>query len=252
METMINYIKAELYRSFNRVYYWNSIIFTSILGMLASISIKTNSLDNMGLVALMYLGIRVISMPVFLVVFFIDMITSEENKNLTLKNVVTSGLHRNKIILSKIAATIILSVIAAIIILTVYLGTGWIFLGLGDNFSIEIAKDFFLRILAAVPLWTGAIAVGTLIALVFKNNTVFSFVYAGIFLILGNIIKALSYVISDKFMYIYKILITTNLTNLAGDVVTNSTLIFAAIVGLSFTVIFTIFSVLYFNKMELK
>src|SRR5690554_1283237 len=133
---MINYIKAELYRSFNRVYYWNSIIFTSILGMLASISIKTNSLDNMGLVALMYLGIRVISMPVFLVVFFIDMITSEENKNLTLKNVVTSGLHRNKIILSKIAATIILSVIAAIIILTVYLGTGWIFLGLGDNFSI--------------------------------------------------------------------------------------------------------------------
>lgn len=250
---MINYIKAELYRSFNRIYYWNFVVIMCLLAILAIVLAKiTDIFADYGLFGLIKIGIQLISVPVFLVVCFIDIITSEENKNLTLKNIVSSGLCRNKIILGKIITSIILSTIAAMIILSIYLGLGGIVLGLGENFSMEILKEFSIRILAAVPLWIGTIAVGTFLVLVFKDNTVFAITYATVFLATGSFIKTLSRIVSEKLIYIHKILITTNLTNLSSDVITNNTLIFAVLVGISYTVLFTIFSILYFNKMELK
>jgi len=250
---MINYIKAELYRNFNRLYYWNFVILISIAGLLLNIIIKITAVsDHMSLVGVMTMGIQVINVPIFLVIMMVDMITSEENKKLTLKNIVSFGVARNKIILSKIIATTILSAIAALIILTVFLGSSTILFGLGEDFSISILKDFSLRLLAAVPLWIAGISIGTLLSLAIKNNTIFALIYAGLFTVSGLVLQMLSNLISEKFMYIHKILITTNLMNLRYDVVGKDTLIFAAIVGIVYTILFTILSILYFSKMEVK
>lgn len=250
---MINYIKAELYRNFNRPYYWNFVILTSIVGLLLNIIIKITAVsDQMSLVGIMTIGLQVINVPIFLVIMMVDMVTSEENKNLTLKNVVSFGVDRNEIVISKVTATIILSAIAALIILTLFLGSGTILFGLGEDFSIGILKDFTLRLLAAVPLWIGGISIGTFLGLAIKNNTIFAFIYAGLFTASGVVLQMLSKLISEKFMYIHKILITTNLMNLRYEMIGKDTLIFAAIVGIVYTVLFTILSMMYFSKMEVK
>ncbi|SHD75679.1 ABC transporter permease [Schnuerera ultunensis] len=250
---MINYIKAELYRNLNRPYYWNFVILISIAGLLLNIITKITAVsDQMSLVEVMTIGIQVINVPIFLVIMMIDMVTSEENKNLTLKNVVSFGIPRNKIIISKIIATAILSIVAALIILTIFLGSGTILFGLGEDFSMDILRDFSLRILAAIPLWISGISVGTFISLVFKNNTIFSFLYAILFTMTGLVTQILSRLLSEKFMYIHKILITTNLMSLRYDVVGKDAMIFAAIVGMGYTILFTILSILYFSRKEVK
>ena len=250
---MLNYIKAELYRNFNRLYYWSFVIIISGLGLSLNILMKATSVNaNMDLSELMYIGIKSINLPLFLVLMMIDIVTSEENKNLTLKNAVSFGIPRNRIVLSKIIATVVLSIIAAFIILTVFLGSGAMLFGLGKDFSIDIVKDFSLRLLVALPLWIGGISVGTFLGIVFKNNTMSSFVYFGVFSMTGNIISLLSLIVYPKLMNINKFLITTNLSNIKADTVASNTLGFAALVGIGFTVVFTILSMLYFNKKEIK
>lgn len=250
---MLNYIKAELYRNFNRVYYWSFVIIISGLGLSLNILMKATSVNvNMNLSELMYMGIQSISLPLFLVLMMVDIITSEENKNLTLKNAISFGISRNRIVLSKIVATVVLSIIAAFIILTVFLGSGAMLFGLGKDFSIDIVKDFSLRLLVALPLWIAGISIGTFLGIVFKNNTMSSFIYVGVFSMTGNIIGLLSLIVSPKLMNINKFLITTNLSNIKADTVAGKTLGFAALVGIGFTVVFTILSMLYFNKKEIK
>lgn len=247
---MLNYMKAELYRNFNRSYYWGFIVAISLFTILFNGMIVAE--PGMNLVSLMYLGVQLLNAPVFLVFIIVDMVTNEENKNLTLRNVVSFGTSRNKIILSKIIVTIILSIIAALIILTAFLGSGALIFGLGDGFSMDIVKDFSLRLLGALPLWIGSIAVGTFLGIVLKNNTLSSFVYFGLFTILKNIIQILSFFISDKFMYIYNLLITVNLENFKAEAITNDILVRATLLGIGYTLLFTILTMVYFNKTEVK
>lgn len=246
---MRNYIKAELYRSFNRLYFWNFTFIISILALSYSVILKITSVfPNMGLSELFITGTQLFNMPVFLVIMIIDMITSEELKNQTLKNVVSSGIPRNKLVLSKIIVTVILSFISATIILTAFFGTGAMLFGVGTAFASGIAKDFVFRLLAALPLWIGTISVGTLLSFIYINNTTFAFVYAGIFAIAANVVRLLSILVSDKFGYIYNNLITVNLKNLA----TSTNLLLPAAIGFMYTMVFTILSILYFEKMEVK
>ncbi|ABW17690.1 ABC transporter permease subunit [Alkaliphilus oremlandii] len=250
---MLNYIKAELYRNFNRVYYWAFITITSAVALLCNILIKsTGNVTSMSLSEIMYIGIQAINLPIFLVLMMVEIVTSEENKNLTIRNAVSFGIPRNKMIASKVVTTTILSSIAALIILTVFLGSGAILLGFGADFSLEIVKDFSLRLLVAVPLWIGAISVGTFLGIVFKSSTVSSFIYFGVFTMARKIINVLEVIVSDKFKYLHKILITTNLFNLRNDVLSNEIIISAILVGVGFTALFTILSMVYFNKIEVK
>lgn len=248
---MLNYIKAELYRSFNRLYFW---LFTGImsgLALLFNILTTTNHSPHMGLTTLMDLSIYMLTVPVFLVIMFIDMIAAEENKNLTIRNVVSYGLPRTKIVLSKIAAMIVLSFISALIILFVFYGSGTALFGLGSDFPGGIGSDL-MRMLAAVPLWIGAIAMGTFLAILINNTTLFVFVYVGVALVLGNVMKILSILVSKEFIHIYNILIVTQLGKLSGRVVTNHDLFFAAMIGVIYAIVFTVLSVIYFNKKEVK
>lgn len=255
---MLNYIRAELYRNFNRLYFWNFAGIISILALVFNILMK--SLDSANLPMLLQMGIGALTLPVFLVGIIIDMVIGEEIKNLTLKNVVSFGIPRRKIVLSKIIVTVILSFIAAIIILTFYLGSGVILFGV-EGVSLALFKDFLLRLLAAIPLWIGAISVATLMGFIFSNNTIFAFIYAFMFSLTGSILKFLSALVSDKIMYIYNILITTQIKNLSALTITadnsvqaisTDSLISAILIGAIYTVVFTILSILYFSKKEVK
>ena len=252
---MRNYIKAELYRNLHRLYFWNFTLITSAFVLFFIILGKMVGSGNLPM--LLELGIEMLGVPIFLVFMPIDMVSGEEIKNLTLKNSVSFGIPRSKIVLSKIIVTVILSFIAAIIILAVFLGSGTILFGT-EGVTTFLVKEFTLRLLGAIPLWIGAISIGTFLSFIISNYTLCSFAYAGSFVVVRPIIRLLGTLVSDKFMYINNILITTRLDSLSKlyeqkfQPVVADTMIYAAIVGAAYTIAFTILSILYFNKKEVK
>lgn len=259
---MRNYIRAELYRNFNRLYFWNLVAITSVLALSFNILMRIfNPYPNIPNLSMIFqMGIGMLSVPVYLVGVIIDMVIGEETKNLTLKNVVSFGIPRGKIILSKIIVAVTLSFIAAIIILTVLYGSGVLLFGV-DGLSLALFKDFLFRLLAAIPLWIGAISVGTLMGYIFNNNTIYAFAYTFTFALTGSMLKFLSALISDKIMYIYNILITTQIKNLSVltiiddnniQAIANSSLISAISIGAIYIIVFAILSMMYFRKKEVK
>lgn len=248
---MLNYIKAELYRNLNRKYIWVYSGVIALLALLLNILFKSASATDFGLADLLGIVVQMLVVPIFLVATFIETTTAEEQKNLTLKNAVSFGISRSKIALSKVIVTVIQSFIAAIIIFTVLLGSGLILLGIkeGTGGIIGIAS---IRILVAIPLWIGAISVGTFIALVINNSTAAAFVYAGVFTVVSAITKILTMLVSDKFGYISKFYITTQLSALKTPDLSNEALYKAAGIGIAYTILFTALSMVYIKRKEIK
>ena len=249
---MLNYIKAELYRNFNRTYFWAYTGGIAILTLIMNILMKISSVgQSMNLVVLIQASAQMLMVPVFLVVSIVEMVTAEEQKNLTFKNVLSFGLSRNKFVLSKIIAAVILSLISAIIILTVFFGSGTILLGVGEGFSASLVSDFMGRMLVSTILWIACISVGTFLALTIKNNTIFGLVYATVFLVGKKLIGLLSLLVSNKFEYVQKILITTQLDKLKMEL-TSSNMTFAALVGVAYIIVFTALTMMYIKNKEIK
>lgn len=248
---MINYIKAELYRNFNRLYFW---MFTACL---AGFCLFINSLFKIYnapvySVEIYFEGMaHVLVGPIFMVVAFMDMITAEEQKNLTIRNVVSFGMNRSKIVLSKFTATVILAFISEIIILAVLLGSAVIFFGVGTAFSISFS-NYMIRFGVATVLWVAAIALGTLLSLIIKNSTIFAFVYSGIFIIINQGIKILMIVGVKNLDHIYNSLITTRLSMLSSPTITSNDLSTSLLIGVMYTIIFLVLGIICFNKQEVK
>ncbi|MBV7273355.1 ABC transporter permease subunit [Clostridium sp. PL3] len=251
---MINYIKAELYRNFNRAYLW---VYTAIIAALVlavniiiNISHAGNGV-NLSLSNVLEITNSMMIIPVFLVAGMIDTVIAEENKNKTMKNVIALGIDRSKLILSKFIAAVILACIAAVIILAVLYGSGALLLGLGDNFNI-IFLDHFKRLAASFPLWMAAIAVGIFLNIIINNSTVCAFVYAIVFLMTPLVTKFFIIFVSDKFKHVYNILITTQLGKLSARVVASHDFITSIIIGFIYIIVFLAFSILCFKKKEIK
>jgi len=251
---MINYIKAELYKSFNRVYFWAYTAFIAILAVLSNVVIL-NAQGHMPPESLnsMFDGLlmETLTIPVFLVVGFIDIITSDENKNETLRNIVGFGVTRSKIILSKLVATVILAFIAEIIILVLYFGSIFVVFGVNNELIVTIIR-FCQKALVATPLWIAAIAICTCLAVIIKNNTIFAFVYSGIFLVTDKIIGVISMLVSENFKYVENILITKKINEISRGTITSEIITSSILMGVIYTVVFTAITILYFEKKEVK
>lgn len=251
---MHNYIKAELYRNFNRVYFWGYTggiaAFTLLINILLKISSVSESVMN--LTILLETSTHMLIIPTFLILPIVEMVTAEEYKNLTFKNVLSFGISRNKLVLSKIIVSIILSLVASIIILAVFFGSGTILFGVGKAFSSTILINFIKRLLASSVLWIGSIGVCTFFAFTFKNSNIFSLTYAFTFILLSKFIKLLSVLISEKLMYIHDILITTHIDKISSSQITNSTLYLGALTGIIYLIVFTILSIIYIKKKDIK
>lgn len=248
---MRNYIRAELYRNFNRLYFW---LFTGFLGafeLLVFILMRAKDSSHVSMTVLFEVPVFLIGLPVYLVVVFIDMITAEEQKNLTLRNTVSFGLSRTKMILSKMAATTILAFSSAILLLAVMFGTGLLLFGVGSNFPGNLGQDL-LRLLCAAPLWFSAIAIGTLIASASSNNTIFTFIYLGIYAVLPKVIQLLELVVSRKFKAVEDLLPTSFLNPLSREKASNGDLKAAVLAGVIYSAVFLIINIIYINKKEIK
>lgn len=246
---MRNYIKAELFRNFNRIYFWGYTGGIAALTLLVNILLSDNSIN---LVMLMKLSTNMLTIPIFLIGPIVDMVTAEEYKNSTFKNVLSFGISKEKLVLSKIIVSIILSLVAAIIILTVFFGSGTIIFGIGKEFSATLLISFIKILLISSILWIGSIAVCTFFAFSFKNSNIFSFTYVLTFVLFSKVITLLSVLVSDKFKYIHDILITTHINRLNAPNLTSSTLGLSALTGIMYLVVFSILTMLCIKNKEIN
>lgn len=241
---MLNYIKAELYRNFNRLYFW---LYTLIIAAIAALLVIPMN-GHIKFTSLFEFVPQMAGMGIYLLLPMIDMITGEEQKNRTLKNIVSFGISRNKLVFSKIISTILLGLISVVIILGALFISGAVVIGVGTDFSLSIVGTFLLKFLVYIVLWIAALSIGTFFALFFKNNTMFSFMYAGVFIFTSKIIKLLTMLVSDKFEHVNKFLITTQFEKVA----TGNDLTFSLLVGIVYIIVFIGINIAYVKNMEIK
>ena len=244
---MLNYIKAELYRNFNRKYFWGYTgafaVFAVLINILLKISNSNNQIDTLEMTAYM------LSAIVFLLLPIVDMVTAEEHKNGTIKNIVSSDASRNTIILSKFIVSIILGFLYAAIVFCAYYASGTLLFGIGKS-NVKLG---FLRILTSVPLYIGALAIGTFMATVIKNNTIFAFVYAGVFSIIPQIIKLFAVIFPQLihfFQKVYNVLITVQLDSFRLSF-TPAVVSKTVISGIIYTLVFMSLSLVCFKNEEI-
>lgn len=211
---MLNYIKAELYRTFNRKYFY---FFTGILAMLViSLLVFLKIIDARNSISLINaMGMSVtnymLMLPVGLLVMIIDMIYAEEYKNGTLKNVVSFGASRNKLVFGKFITIIILAFITDIVVIALFWLSSALIFEIGNFSGIKPSMYFNIiatRYCAAVILWIAVIAVGLLISTFINNSNMFLYVYFGVFIALPVTIDILSRLIDKNISKINNFLIT--------------------------------------------
>ncbi|MEW8956378.1 ABC transporter permease [Clostridium sp.] len=246
---MLNYIRADLYRNFNRKYFW---IYTGIMSLLAFLFVivcRTNTLiPNISLNTALEAATINLALAIYLIPAFIEMTISDEQKNQTFKNVIAFGVKRNTVVISKLISTILLAAASALIILSVFLISGLTILG-GPS---DLLLEFMLKFLYSSVLWIGALSLGNFMALFFNSSNIFALAYAGVFLITTNLIKLLSIFVSDKFSYISEILITSKLTNIIKQPLSTSNVSDAILLGAAYTIVFTVLSMILLRNKEIK
>lgn len=248
---MLNLIKADLYKVFNRAYMYVFLGIMVVLSIAANVLLKT---ANVPVTAydIMQMGLDSLIIPIFLVIMFVDITASEEIKDGILKNTVAFGISRVKLYISKIVSSVILAFISAFVILTAFIGSAFLIFEPGKHFTGSFAADFSYRILSAIPLYIAAIVICMMLAFIIKKNMLFAFTYAALFVVINLIVKVLYTLVSEKFLWVYNLLITRNLKFLSGDIVTSTQMLTAAGIGFAYAIIFTLMGIMVFKKQELK
>lgn len=248
---MLKLIKAELYKSFNRAYLYIlmgcAVLF--LFGIIFSIRM-TNS--PVTIYYIMTILESMFILPVFLVLAPTSTATNEEIKEKTLRNTLSFGIPRNRLYIAKFIVSVILSAILGIVMLGAFFGFSFLMLSPGEQFTAYFINDFFKRLLSAVPLYTASIAICSFLGFVIKNEIVYSFTYAGLFIIVKPIIALLSSVLSEKLSFLDGFLISSMLSDLGANMVSDMQLLTIALRGALYTVIFVIIGMIVFKRQEIK
>ena len=246
---MLNYIRADIYRNLNRKYFWIYTGIIAAMAVLVTVLFKiSNGIPDKDFNLVLSIATQAFTMPIYLVGAFVEMATSDEQKNQTFKNVVSFGVTRNTIAISKVITAVILSTLSAFIILTAFSISGLILIGGPSDFLSE----FLIRFSLSSVLWIGAISIGTFISLVFNSSNISATIYFVIFLMTKNIISILSFLVWDKLNYLKNFLISTKLNILAKEPLIIDNIGPAILVGVMYTIVFTGLSMLYLRNKEIK
>lgn len=253
--TMRNYIKAELYRNLNRVYFWcftGLIALVAISGNLgfAYMNKKFNSQISFG--DLFEIGTMMLVVPMFISIAFVEMIASEEQKNLTLKNAIATGLSRTKMYLGKVVAAVTLAFLSATIILMAFFGSGAFLLGNVTTASSTVIMAFLMRMGAALPLWIAGIALAMVLSFMIPNNTMFAITYVGILTMLDTVLFILGKLVHEVFDVLYRWTLMTQMDIIIDVNVPATSLIEPMLVGGVQTILLIVIGIIVVKKVSFK
>lgn len=184
-----------------------------------------------------------IAMIIFTITF------CDEFKNKTLKNIISYGLSREKIFISKLIVESIQAIIIAGISMFIFITYVYYFTEPCSKYSLLV---FIIKFLAAIPVCLGALAFINILILLIKNELVMSFSYIAIMIGLPAITLLLHNFVWDKFHYLGDILLTTQINKLLYMQTISFGMLKISLLGIIYMIVFTAIGVRIFKKQEIK
>lgn len=254
---MLNYMAAEFEKILKRKYFWISMIVVllfALLGCWAFTYINHNGINSepLALEHFMDIGIQLAASTVFALIIFVDMITIEEYKFNTIKNITSSGLSRVKIYISKNIVIIVVAIIATAIILVGSLGMGYVILGVhSPETAIENLQILCIKLANYIFLWMGALSMLHFIASFIKNGAA-GLIYVVLFMSLSSVLGALGAYVSPIFSALNHIWLGTQIGVVRdmSDPLNISTLLQSIMIGVGYTVGFGALGAFLFQRTD--
>ncbi|WP_195267176.1 ABC transporter permease [Eubacterium sp. 1001713B170207_170306_E7] len=209
---MLNYIKAECFKTFKRVYLRSTLLIFVLLAIALNltffITFRGGSSTEVQEVIRTSLSVVVpmLLIMVYMVLIIVDIVFSEEYKYKTFKNTLSFGFTRTQVYLGKLAVSIIVTAVLFLITLAVYLASLFLLLGFPEDMSL--IRLVFNRIAVAIPLYIGALCLCNACAFIIPNSTAFSFVYMGLLIVPYLLFYALT-LLNPAFMPLFSMALVT-------------------------------------------
>ena len=248
---MLNLIKSEVYKYLKRPFTYITTLILSIGTFLVVALVSGKFTETPWYTREKFLSLTFAYFPIILIFMMIfGGIISEEYKEGTFKNLCASNISKSKIFFSKFVVQIFLAVVIATICMIVFL-VSVNMLKPGEGYTSEMLKGFTFRFIASTPIFLAGIALVNLLVVIFKKDLIVCIIYYFI-MQLGTVTFILEKLLWDKFALIPEVFLSTQLGYAGRMNATSPELIKAVIIGLVYTVIFTIIAAVIFNKQEIK
>ena len=255
---MLNYMQAEIGKTLKRKYFWITIIVTltcAFLGCLGFIKMNAYGLnqERLAIEHFIEIGTMIFPAATFMLIVFVDMITMEEYKNNTIKNIASSGLARVKIYMSKNIEIILVAIIAFVIILGGAIAMAYVMLGANNPETLQLSLEKLLFCSAcSIFIWMGALSMLHFIASFIKNGTAASLLYVALILFFDQILGLLARLVHPFFNEINKVWIMTQLESIVScSEGSSEVLIQSILVGLGYIILFGGLGSYLFRKADL-
>lgn len=243
---MLKLIKADLYKSFHRMYLY---VFMCVMGALAILYNVIIASAHFPREAAFGSVVVFLAFPLFLVVMFVDIVTAEENKEHTMKNTVSFGISRSKIFIAKNISAILVAAAVAAVTLAAFFGSGFILLSPGEGYTPAFLSEVLLRISIALLLYVAAITLGTLLAITIKRNALFTFAYFGVLIVPYLLFKLLT-LVNPIFADVRNAMLLSQTLILAQG--TPAQMLMAVWIALAHIVVFVVLGLVLFNRQEIN
>lgn len=249
---MLNYIKSELYRSFQRPHSWIIPLIFIALSILGNTALDVD-LINGSLLEAMFSGVVLtFSFISYLIPSIWDVTFSEEYKHGTLKNSVAFGFARTNIYLGKLISGMIYALLLCILAVLILTCTTFIIQGFDPKSTFAITK-LVKNILCALPLWFATLSLCALLSFTFKNTMTFVTIFFLAMILPSVIISIMNLFFNIDIRYLYQYLIESKLSTLSFDrVLTKSDFLSFYSIGFIYFLAFTVTGIVMFNKKEIK
>lgn len=247
---MRNYIKSELFRNIKRPYFINFTLIISIMAVMNNLFVVEY---GSGEIPVFMMSKMLLGVPVYLVIMFVDMVTSDDIKSGSIKNTVASGLAREKIVLGKLVSTTVLAVLSAsIILLSYFISSYFIYDGILAKNSI-VVWNFIYSFIGAFFIWIASITIATFLGLTIKSDLGVAISYIALLSIVPKVIKLIAgrFNWSSIVRLVDKLFMTQRLDILIRS--ENPEKLFLSVVGLgiAYILVFTSLSIVAFRKKDL-
>jgi ABC-2 type transport system permease protein len=242
---MLNLIKADLYKTFHRMYLYVLMAVMSGLAILFNIVVAVNGAsrsEGFGSI------LSILMIPLLIMAVFADIITSEENKEHTLKNTVSFGVSRSKLYLARNISSVLVATLTAAVTLVSFFGSGFLLLRNGNGPS-TLPQHFALKIAVAFLIYLTGVIIATFLATVVKKNTMFAFSYYAVLFLPVLIFQLLSYA-SRIFTYAGDAMLLSRINTLA--LATPAEIMTTVWIALIHIVIFVALGLTLFKRQEIN
>lgn len=194
---MLNLIRADLYRTRHRLYYFLMVlvplglIFSALL--FTSLAVKPSPFQSGdGREILNVLMVLYPSLGSWMTLMIADVTFSEEYRHDTMKNVIAYGYSRPVVYFAKLLTGLILAITAALLLLAGAYSLVWAFIGGKPEELASTVGLTFRQLLYALPLWTGFLSLGLAVMFNIKNQWAGGVTYALLLLVPKQLLAFLS------------------------------------------------------------